>query len=90
MKIETSVAELKIVANFRGVICAFPLEEIGLEAIDCVAQYAGESMFEVTSPDNRQFVVDLRRRRCGCKKWEITGIPCPHTVATILYDCGDP
>jgi hypothetical protein len=24
-----------------------------LEAIDCVAQYAGESMFEVTSPDNR-------------------------------------
>jgi hypothetical protein len=66
------------------------LEEIGLEAIDCVAQYAGESMFEVNTPDNKQFVVDLRRRRCGCRKWEITGISCPHAVAAILYDCGDP
>jgi hypothetical protein len=47
-------------------------------------------MFEVTSPKNRQFVVDLRRRRCGCRKWEITGIPCPHAVVAILYDCGDP
>jgi hypothetical protein len=46
-------------------------------------------MFEVTSPDDRQFFVDLHKRRCGCRKWEITGIPCPHAVATILYDCGD-
>jgi hypothetical protein len=57
---------------------AAKLEEIGLEAIDCVAQYAGESIFEVNTPDNKQFVVDLRRKRCGCRKWEITGIPCPH------------
>jgi hypothetical protein len=35
-------------------------------------------------------VVDLCRRRCGCRKWEITRIPCPHAVAAILYDYGDP
>jgi hypothetical protein len=58
-------------------------------AVDCVAAYAGESMFEVNCPDNRQFVVDLRRRRCGCRQCEIIGLPCPHAVAAILYDCGD-
>jgi hypothetical protein len=47
-------------------------------------------MFEVNTPDNKQFVVDLRRRRCGCRKWENTRIPYPHAVAIILYDCGDP
>ncbi|XP_059454848.1 uncharacterized protein LOC132185016 [Corylus avellana] len=66
------------------------LEAIGLEAVDCIAQYAGDLMFEVTCPDNRQFVVDLGRRRCGCRQWELTGIPCLHAVAAILYDCGDP
>jgi hypothetical protein len=66
------------------------LEEIGLVAVDCIAAYVGESMFEVTCPDNRQFVVDLHRRRCGCRQWEITGIPCPHAVVAILYDCRDP
>jgi hypothetical protein len=43
------------------------LEAIGLVAVDCIAAYASESMFEVTCLDNRQFVVDLRRRRCGCR-----------------------
>ena len=66
------------------------LEEIGLKVIDCVAQYAGESMFEVTSPNNRQIVVDLRRKMCGCRKWKIIGIPCPRVVVAIVYDCGDP
>jgi hypothetical protein len=81
------------IAKLNGKLCpriAAKLEEVGLEAIDCVAQYAGEKMFEVNTPNNKQFVVDIRRRRCGCRKWEITGIPCPHAVAAILYDCGDP
>jgi hypothetical protein len=81
------------IEKLNGKLCsrmAAKLEEIGLEAIDCVAQYAGESMFKVISPDNRQFVVDLRKRRCGCRKWKITRIPCPHAVTAILYDCGDP
>ncbi|XP_059461899.1 uncharacterized protein LOC132190869 [Corylus avellana] len=65
------------------------LEEIGIAASDCVAVYAGEYMFEVTCPTGKQFVVDLRRKLCGCRQWEITGIPCPHAFCAILYDCGD-
>ncbi|XP_059450972.1 uncharacterized protein LOC132181751 [Corylus avellana] len=43
------------------------LEEIGIAASDCVAVYAGENMFEVTCPTGKQFVVDLRRKLCGCR-----------------------
>jgi hypothetical protein len=81
------------IEKLTGRLCprnAAKMKAIGLVAVDCIAAYAGESMFEVTSPDNRQFVVDLRRWRCGCRQWEIIGIPCPHAVAAILYDYGDP
>ena len=66
------------------------LEEIGLDASYCVAVYAGENMFEVTCPTGKQFVVDLRRKLCGCRQWEMTGILCPHAFCAILYVCGDP
>jgi hypothetical protein len=81
------------IEKLTGKLCpriAVKLEEIRLVAVDCIANYAGDSMFEVTCPNNRQFVVDLGRRRCGCRQWKITGIPCPYVVAAILYDCGDP
>jgi hypothetical protein len=81
------------IENLTRKLCpkvAAKLEATGLVAVDCIAAYAGELMFEVTCLDNRQFVIDLRRRRCGCRQWEITKIPCLHAVAAILYDCGEP
>ena len=60
-----------------------------LEAVDCIATYAGDRMFEVTTPNNKQNVVDLSRRVCDCRQWEITRIPCPHAFAIVLYDCGN-
>ena len=66
------------------------MEGIGLEASNCVAVYVRENMFEVTCPTGKQFVVDLRRKLCGCRQWEMTDIPCPHVVCAILYDFGHP
>lgn len=28
-------------------------------------------------------VVDFNQRNCSCRKWELTGLPCKHVVATI-------
>jgi hypothetical protein len=81
------------IEKLTGKLClriAAKLEEIGLVAVDFFANYAGDSMFEVTYLENRQFVVDLGRRRCGCRQKEITGISCPQIVAAILYNYGDP
>jgi hypothetical protein len=81
------------IEKLSGRLCpriAAKMEAIGLVTVNCIAAYVGEGMFEVNCPNNRQFVVDLGIRRCGCRQWEITGLPCPHAVAAILYDCRDP
>jgi hypothetical protein len=43
------------------------LDAILYESMDCVALYAGDDMFEVTGPDGKQFVVNMRRKSCGCR-----------------------
>ena len=32
-----------------------------------------------------QYVVNMDRKECGSRKWELTGIPCIHVVAEINY-----
>jgi hypothetical protein len=63
------------------------LEAIVFESMDCVALYAGDDKFQVTGLDDRQFVVNLRRKNCGCKVWEMTGIPCVHACTPIQHIC---
>jgi hypothetical protein len=81
------------IAKLTGRLCpriATKLEAIGLQAMDCVATYAGAQLFEVTAANNRQFVVDLDKKSYGCRQWQVTGIPCAHAFSAILYDCGNP
>lgn len=39
---------------------------------------------------HHKFVVDLQNRSCGCRKWDMMGIPCAHAFSAILYDRGKP
>jgi hypothetical protein len=36
------------------------------------------------------FVVSLMDRVCGSRQWDMTGIPCPHAISTILYHSAKP
>ncbi|CAI9286024.1 unnamed protein product [Lactuca saligna] len=42
----------------------------------------GYQQFEVVLCNDR-YAVDLIRRTCGCRRWQLTGIPCVHGVAAI-------
>ncbi|CAI9304143.1 unnamed protein product [Lactuca saligna] len=42
----------------------------------------GYQQFEVVLCNDR-YAVDLIRRTCGCRRWQLTGIPCVHAVAAI-------
>lgn len=33
---------------------------------------------------SREHVVDLMNETCACRRWDLTGIPCAHTVAVIV------
>ncbi|XP_059463443.1 uncharacterized protein LOC132192169 [Corylus avellana] len=65
------------------------LEKEEDEASSCCCTYAGQGMFEVECL-GRRFVVDVDARTCGCRKWDVTGIPCSHAISAILHQDGDP
>jgi len=35
---------------------------------------------------NDQYVVDLHKRICACRKWDLTGIPCCHSIACMWHN----
>ncbi|KAI8571636.1 hypothetical protein RHMOL_Rhmol01G0135200 [Rhododendron molle] len=45
-----------------------------------IPRYFGHHQFQVEGP-NEQFRVDLKKGMCGCRKWELSGIPCVHACA---------
>jgi hypothetical protein len=60
------------------------LKAVGEEATNCLSRYASDDLFEVEQ-GRRMYVVDLRKRTCGCRKWEMTGIPCAHAHSAITF-----
>nr|KAJ0215940.1 hypothetical protein LSAT_V11C300136200 [Lactuca sativa] len=58
------------------------LEKIKGEAAEYRAVFCGNGKYQVTGGVD-QCVVDITQRTCSCNKWEVTGIPCKHTIATI-------
>ena len=50
---------------------------------------AGYQQFEVIQ-GNERYAVDLSKRICGCRSWQISGIPCVHGMAAIASQNLDP
>nr|GEX54114.1 hypothetical protein [Tanacetum cinerariifolium] len=48
-----------------------------------IVDWNGDSLYQVNGPFQDQCVVNIDRRACYCRKWELTGIPCKHVVVAI-------
>ncbi|KAI5313918.1 hypothetical protein L3X38_043094 [Prunus dulcis] len=59
------------------------VEKNSIESGHCIASYAGGGKYQVNSMLGAMFVVDLERHTCTCRKWDLSGIPCPHALASI-------
>ena len=44
---------------------------------------AGPNIYQVTSGENT-YSVNLLDRTCGCRKWDMTSMPCHHAVSAIV------
>ncbi|KAK8947375.1 hypothetical protein KSP39_PZI006519 [Platanthera zijinensis] len=66
-------------------------EKIILEAVADSHCYqvlrANKVEFEIVSSE-RTNIVDIQRRCCSCRRWQIFGIPCAHAAAALL-SCGE-
>ena len=57
------------------------LEENISRSMDCTIEFNGAAGFEVKE-GLCQHKVDIARRTCSCRVWQLRGIPCAHVVAT--------
>ena len=59
------------------------LEENKKWSRTCRAKRAADGLWEVSSRPDRQYAVNLINRTCGCRRWDMTGIPCSHAISAI-------
>ena len=54
---------------------------------NCIITPAGNYLYAVKSHEWEQdYVVDMQKRTCDCKRWQLSGIPCHHVIACCSKD----
>ncbi|WVZ64787.1 hypothetical protein U9M48_014261 [Paspalum notatum var. saurae] len=51
---------------------------------NCHAVCNGADKFEVRYYDHR-FTVDLAKKECSCRYWQLSGLPCAHAISSIYF-----
>ncbi|GJU61135.1 hypothetical protein Tco_1238901 [Tanacetum coccineum] len=46
---------------------------------------SGWHRFEVRQGNTEAFCVDLEKRECSCRQWQLTGVPCPHSITAMYF-----
>jgi hypothetical protein len=59
------------------------LEESKVWARPCKAVKSVGDLWQVSSTQDRIYAVDLQKKTCGCRKWDMTGVPCNHAISAI-------
>nr|KAJ0204775.1 hypothetical protein LSAT_V11C500294470 [Lactuca sativa] len=60
-----------------------PFKKIKEKAVQCRVVFCGNGKYQVTSDGTNQCVVNMEQQTCSCNKWELTGIPCKHSIVAI-------
>jgi hypothetical protein len=51
----------------------------------CEAKPSGNGVFEIMERST-PYIVDLQKRTCSCRRWDMSGIPCWHAVSALRHD----
>ncbi|XP_039135496.1 uncharacterized protein LOC120272686 [Dioscorea cayenensis subsp. rotundata] len=51
----------------------------------CKTTWNGGDKYQVVCREG-QFIVDCDAQTCTCRKWQLTGIPCPHAISSLYYN----
>ena len=51
----------------------------------CSVERANATIFQVTMNDGKRLTIDLDTHTCTCRRWQLTGLPCGHGLATIFF-----
>ena len=51
----------------------------------CYVLPAGKGIFDVQERDSK-YIVDIIRKECECRRWDLTGIPCNHAISCLRHE----
>ncbi|KAL0433472.1 UNVERIFIED_CONTAM: hypothetical protein Slati_2681500 [Sesamum latifolium] len=51
---------------------------------DCIPIKSNDKHYQISCFDASQYSVNLENAACGCRKWDLSGIPCKHAVSAIF------
>ena len=74
---QTWISDISPMARHR-------LEQNKLDSMNCQLLWNGESGFEVSDGKYRH-TVDVRKKKCTCRSWELKGIPCAHAISAMHH-----
>ncbi|XP_042012220.1 uncharacterized protein LOC121760647 [Salvia splendens] len=82
----------KVAHKYTGAICPKiikKLEKYKELSSNCWATEAGARKYSVDVWE-KIYVVDLDARTCSCRQWQLSEIPCQHTIPCILQERKNP
>lgn len=50
-----------------------------------ISKSVGYMEFKVGTISGNKYAVNLLKKTCGCRRWQLTGLPCPHAISSINY-----
>ena len=55
-------------------------------------EWDGDTGYEVTSVYDKEdkHTVDINKRSCSCREWDLTSIPCQHACCAIYHKDDEP
>jgi hypothetical protein len=74
--------------DFVGTICPKIRKKVAKNAQYanvCYALPTGQGIFQVGERE-KQYIVDMRKKECECRRWQLTGIPCQHAISGLRHE----
>ncbi|CAH9134485.1 unnamed protein product [Cuscuta epithymum] len=89
---ERTYKKMHLMKNSRDQICP-RIRKVFNKNIEsssrCMCIPSAVGNFQVTEEDD-QYGVNLNQHTCGCRAWDLSGIPCRHAISGIAFLRDDP
>ncbi|XP_070002469.1 uncharacterized protein [Nicotiana sylvestris] len=55
----------------------------------CTLKFNGDNGYEITEGKDK-YTMNLEKKRCTCRLWDLSVIPCPHAIKALMHEKIEP
>lgn len=86
------VKQRELMLKYRGAICPMIQQKLEVnkqKADNWIPMWNGDggyTLFEVSRSQTDKHAVNLARKTCSCRRWDLSGIPCCHAITCMWHN----